>query len=83
MPFRMRKSIKLGKNTRLNVSKKGMSVSSKVGRTTFNTRGRTSTRVAKGVGYTTSKSKPCGFVFLAMLMAASAAVGFGVYALFA
>lgn len=73
MPFRTRRSIKLGKNIRLNLSKKGMSVSTKVGRTTFNSRGRTSTRVAKGVSYTTSKGKPCGFVLLTMIVLFGAA----------
>lgn len=75
--FRMRRSIRLGKGTRLNLSKSGMSVSSKVGRTTFNSRGRTSTRLIKGVSYTTGRSsgKGCGcfpfVLFVAFVLACS------------
>ncbi len=39
MGFSFRKRIKIGDNTFLNISKKGISLSQKVGRTTINSRG--------------------------------------------
>lgn len=54
MGFRMRKSISLGKGVRVNVSKRGLSTSVKIGNTTLNTRGKAATRLAPGVSYETS-----------------------------
>ena len=54
MGFRMRKSISLGKGVRVNVSKRGLSTSVKIGNTTLNTRGKATTRLAPGVSYETS-----------------------------
>lgn len=44
-----RKTIKLGKKTRLNVSKSGISVSRKAGPVTVNSRGRITIRLGKGL----------------------------------
>ena len=41
----------MGKRTWLNVSKRGVSVSQKVGPVTVNSRGRTNIRLGKGIGY--------------------------------
>lgn len=42
---------KIGKGTTLNVSKKGASVSKKVGRVTVNSRGKASVRLGKGISF--------------------------------
>jgi hypothetical protein len=44
-----RKTIKLGKKTRLNVSKSGVSASRKAGPLTVNSRGRITIRLGKGL----------------------------------
>ena len=46
-----RKQIKLGKRSRINLSKSGASVSTKMGRVTLNSRGRGSVRIAKGISW--------------------------------
>ncbi len=51
MGFYYRKRARVGKNTWLNVSKRGLSVSQRVGPFTFNSRGRTSVRLGNGLGY--------------------------------
>jgi len=51
MPFYFRKTASLGRGTRLNVSKTGASVSQRVGRVTFNSRGRVSVRVMPGLSF--------------------------------
>ena len=43
------KRVKVAKNTNLNVSKSGLSVSKKVGAVTVNSRGKASIRVAPGL----------------------------------
>ncbi|MBW3077731.1 DUF4236 domain-containing protein [Bifidobacterium simiiventris] len=57
MGFLFRKSKSLGKGVRLNLGKKGVSVSVKFGNTTVNSKGRVTTRLAPGVSYTTSLKK--------------------------
>lgn len=52
--FRIRRSFKIAPGMRLNVSKSGLSTSTKLGRVTVNSRGRATVRVAKGVSYSTS-----------------------------
>lgn len=54
MGFRVNKRIKLCKGVTLNVGKKGISTSVKVGNTTINSKGRVTTRIAPGVSYTTN-----------------------------
>lgn len=49
LQYRRRKT--LGTGSWLNVSKRGGSVSKKVGRVTFNTRGGGSIRIAKGLSF--------------------------------
>lgn len=44
-----RKTKSMGKTTRVNLSKSGMSVSKKAGPVTLNSRGNVTVRVAKGV----------------------------------
>lgn len=52
MGLNYRKRIKLGKNSGLNLSKSGISLSQKVGPVTFNSRGRTTFRLGQGWSYT-------------------------------
>lgn len=54
MGFRVNKRIKLCKGVSLNVGKKGISTSVKIGNTTINSKGRVTTRIAPGVSYTTN-----------------------------
>ncbi|QOT19302.1 DUF4236 domain-containing protein [Paenarthrobacter sp. YJN-5] len=49
MGLSFRKIIKLGKNTRLNVSKSGISASRKAGPITINSRGKVTIRLGKGL----------------------------------
>lgn len=51
MGFYYRKRARVGKNTWLNVSKRGLSVSQRVGPFTINSRGRTSMRLGNGLSY--------------------------------
>ncbi|MFM8530854.1 MAG: DUF4236 domain-containing protein [Ilumatobacteraceae bacterium] len=51
MGFYFRRRTRLGKGSWLNFSKSGISASKRVGPFTFNSRGRTSVRLGKGVGY--------------------------------
>ena len=46
-----RRRIRLGKNSWINLSKRGASLSRRVGPVTYNSRGRRSVRVAKGISY--------------------------------
>ena len=52
-----RKRIKIGDGTFLNVSKSGISVSQKIGKTTINSRGTTTINLGNGVTYRTSNKK--------------------------
>ena len=52
MGFRVNRRISLGKNVRVNIGKRGVSVSVKMGPVTVNSRGRKTIHVAKGVSYT-------------------------------
>ena len=51
MGFYFRRRIPLRKGTWLNVSKRGVSGSQRVGPFTFNSRGRTSIRLGRGIAY--------------------------------
>ena len=42
---------KLGKNSWVNVSRKGLSASTKIGPLTLNTRGKSSIRLGKGISF--------------------------------
>lgn len=57
MGISYRKRIKIGDGTFLNVSKSGISVSRKVGKTTINSRGTTTINLGNGVTYRTSNKK--------------------------
>jgi hypothetical protein len=46
-----RKSVRLGSNTRLNLSKRGASVSERIGRLTLNSRGGGSFRILPGLSF--------------------------------
>jgi hypothetical protein len=46
-----RRTVKLGKNTRLNISKGGASVSRRFGPVTVNSRGRIRIRLGKGLSW--------------------------------
>lgn len=49
MPLNYRKRTSLGPGAHLNISKTGASVSQRVGRVTFNSRGRVSVRILPGL----------------------------------
>ncbi|MCU1472772.1 DUF4236 domain-containing protein [Amnibacterium sp.] len=51
MGFSFRRSISLGKGRRLNLSKRGASVSQRIGRVTFNSRGGGSVRLLRGLSF--------------------------------
>jgi len=51
MGFYFRKRLRVGKNTFVNLSKRGASVSQRFGRLTLNSRGRTNVRLGNGIGY--------------------------------
>ena len=57
--FRFHRSVRLGKGSRLNMSKTGLSVSTKADPITWNSRGRRTVHLAKGLSYqsTTQKAK--------------------------
>ena len=51
MGFSFRKTRKIGKNTRVTVSKRGASVSKKVGPLSISSRGNVSVRLGKGISF--------------------------------
>lgn len=57
MGISYRKRIKVGDGTFLNISKNGVSISQKVGKTTINSRGTTTVNLGNGITYRTSKKK--------------------------
>lgn len=54
MGISYRKRIKIGDDTYLNISKSGISVSKKVGKTTINSKGTTTISLGNGMTYRTS-----------------------------
>ena len=54
MGISFRKRIKIGDGTYINLSKRGVSISKKVGKATINSRGTTPINLGKGVVYRTS-----------------------------
>jgi Protein of unknown function (DUF4236) len=64
-----RRRVRLGRNAWLNISKRGVSESVRVGPVTFNSRGRRSVRVAKGLSYRSGCALP---LLLSGLTAAAA-----------
>lgn len=57
MGISYRKRIKVGDGTFLNISKSGVSISQKVGKTTINSRGTITINLGNGITYRTSKKK--------------------------
>ena len=55
MGLNFRKTIKLGKHLKANVSKKGVSFSANLGRLTVNSNGRKTIKLGKGLSYTFKK----------------------------
>ena len=51
MPLVWRRSIRLGRRARLNLSKSGVSLSKKVGPLSMNSRGRGSIRLGRGISW--------------------------------
>ena len=51
MGFVFRRSIRLGRSGRLNISKRGASVSERIGRLTVNSRGGGSIRILPGLSF--------------------------------
>lgn len=54
MGFRFNKRVKVTKGVHLNLSRKGISTSVKVGKTSINSRGRVTTNLGNGLSYQTS-----------------------------
>ena len=57
MGFNFRKSIKIGKNLKLNISKSGVSTSVKVGNVTHNSKRGTTINLGNGLSYKVGNSK--------------------------
>ncbi len=57
MGFNFRKRIKIGDGTFLNISKRGVSISKKVGKTTLNSKGKITINFGNGLTWTSSKKK--------------------------
>ena len=57
MGISYRKRIKIGDGTFLNISKSGVSVSQKVGKTTINSRGTATVNLGNGITYRTPKKR--------------------------
>lgn len=57
MGVSFRKRVKIGDGTYLNISKSGVSVSKKVGKTTINSKGTATINLGNGMVYRTSKKK--------------------------
>jgi hypothetical protein len=57
MGLNFRKTIKLGKHLKANISKKGVSFSANLGRLTVNSNGRKTIKLGKGLSYTFKKKK--------------------------
>lgn len=57
MGISYRKRIKIGNGTFLNISKRGISVSCKVGRATINSRGTTTINLGNGLVYRASNKR--------------------------
>ncbi len=51
MGFVFRRSIRLGRSGRLNISKRGASISERIGRLTLNSRGGGSIRILPGLSF--------------------------------
>jgi len=51
MPFSIRKTVPMTQSARVNVSKRGASMSKTAGRVTLNSRGRGRVRLAKGLSF--------------------------------
>lgn len=58
MGFSYRKRIKLNDDTTLNIGKKGVSISKKIGNTTINSKGSVTVNLGNGIVYKTSTKKP-------------------------
>ncbi len=72
MPWSYRKRIRTGKNSWINLSKRGASGSMRAGPFTFNSRGRTSVRLGRGLSY---RSGCASTLMLAILAVCTVAVG--------
>ncbi len=72
MGFRYQKRVRTGKNSWLNISKSGVSGSGRVGRFTFNSRGRGSVRLGNGLSYRTGGSGCAGMIALWVIVGATA-----------
>jgi len=70
MGFIYRKRVRVGKRGWLNISKSGVSGSAKAGPVTFNSRGRRSVRLGKGLSYRGG----CLSVVVFLVLTASVAV---------
>ena len=51
MGFVFRRSLRIGRGTRLNLSNRGASISQRIGRLTLNSRGRGSIRLLPGLSF--------------------------------
>jgi len=73
MGFRYQRRIRTGRNSWINLSKSGASGSVRFGPLTFNSRGRSSFRIAPGLSYRSGGG--CALPLLASVTAAASIVG--------
>lgn len=73
MGFRYQKRIRAGRNSWINLSKSGASGSVRFGPLTFNSRGRSSFRIAPGLSYRSGSG--CALPLLVSAVAAAALLG--------
>ncbi len=74
MGWQYRRRIRVGKNSWINLSKRGASGSVRAGPMTWNSRGRRSVRVAPGLSYRSGCALP---MVLALVIVAATAALFG------
>ena len=75
MGWQFRRRIRVGRNSWINLSKRGASASTRVGPFTWNSRGRGSVRVARGVSYRSGCALPALFAVAVFVAVAVAALG--------
>ncbi len=73
MGWQFRRRVRVGRNSWLNLSKRGASASTRVGPFTFNSRGRGSVRVGRGLSYRSGCAIPIALMAAASVALATAA----------
>ncbi len=73
MGWQYRRRIRVGRNSWINLSKRGASASTRVGPFTFNSRGRGSVRVARGLSYRSGCALPIAVIVASLIAVATGA----------